>query len=153
MGYVTTEELTKRDLYRNFTQTGPNSNLRATNEDRAASYVKYKLDKTNFANVISGVDVKLTLVKDSLVRRHVQITSTCTYNTPFGEIFNMFGMNRQNTFSVTACADCTDIADYVSTTNFLSALASGTFTAGTGLLDSVVKMVNSFVKLYNHLSS
>ena len=102
---------------------------------------------------VDDVDVELSLVSDSFVRKHVQITATCTYNTPFGEIFSLFGMERSNTYSVTASADCTDYADYISTVNFAAALTNGTFTSGTGFIDSLVKMINSLIKVYNHLHS
>ena len=153
MGYVTTEDLSSRDLYRNFTTSSPSSDLRATNEDRAECYVKYILDKSNFAGTVKDVEVELTLVSDSLVRKHVLITTTCSYDTPFGQIFSMFGMERSSTYSATACADCTDYADYISTVNFAASLTDGTFTSGSGFLDSLIKMFNSFVKVYNHLHS
>lgn len=153
MGYVTTEDLSNRDLYRNFLSSGSSSDLKDTNEDRAASYIKYILDKSNFSGAIDDVDVELSLVSDSLVRKHVQITATCKYNTPFGEIFSLFGMERSNTYSVTASADCTDYADYISTVNFAAALTDGTFTGGTGFIDSLVSMINSLIGVYNHLHS
>lgn len=149
MGYVTTEDLSNRDLYRNFTS----SNLKDVNEDRAESYVKYIMDKANFAGTVDEVQVELELVADSMVRKHVELVVTCTYNTPFGEGLEMFGMNSKATYSVTSCADCTDFADYISTVNFMTTLSNGTYTKGTGFIDSVVKMINSFVKVYNHLQS
>ena len=153
MGYISTEDLSNRDLYRNFTSSSSSSDLLATNQDRAESYIKYILDKANFSGAIDDVDVKLELVTDSLVRKHVKLTATCKYNTPFGQIFDMFGMSSTSTYEVTSCADCTDIADYISTVNFLGALSDGTYTSGSGFIDSLVKMLNSLVKVYNHLHS
>ena len=153
MGYVTTEDLSNRDLYRNFNSDSEASDLRETNEDRAASYIKYILDLANFTGVVKDVQVELTLVTDSLVRKHVEITTTCTFDTPFGEGLELFGMSGTNTYSVTACADCTDFSDYIATVDYELAWSDGRFTQGTGLLDSIVKLINTCVKYYNHQHS
>lgn len=149
MGYVTTEELSERDLYRCFTNTSSFSNLKDTNEDRAASYVKYKLDKANFMGTVKEVDVKLELVLDSAVRRHVEVTTTCTYRTPFGDVLRMFGMGREHTYSTTARADCTDFADYISTVNSKEIISKGKL-ADFGFVSSVGSFVNKLVEYFNH---
>lgn len=148
MGYVSTEALTSRDLYRRF-QTGK---LEAINEDRASAYVKYILNKANFVGVVKDVDVELELVLDSTTRRHVRLITTCTYNTPFGEGLELFGMDRVHTYQVKACADCTDYADYISTVDYGHAWIDGTFTGGTGILGSVVNLINTLVKAYNRMT-
>ena len=150
MGYVTSEDISNRDLYRGFTSGSNSSDLHTVNEDRAESYVKYVLDTANFAGTIKDVDVDLTMVSDSAVRKHIKLIAVCEYNTPFGEIFEMFGMGRTAKYSVTACADYTDFADYVSTVNFSKSLTDGTFTSGTGFVDSVIKFLNKLVEVYNH---
>ena len=58
MGYVNTEALTGRNLYRRFSA----DTLHGANEDRAAAYVRYILDKANFVGVVDSVDVELELV-------------------------------------------------------------------------------------------
>lgn len=150
MGYVTSEDISNRDLYRGFTAGSNSSDLHTVNEDRAESYIKYVLDTANFAGTVKDVDVDLTMVSDSAVRKHIKLTSVCEYNTPFGEIFEMFGMGRTVKYTVTACADYTDFADYVSTVNFSNSLTDGTFTSGTGFVDSVIKFLNKLVEVYNH---
>ena len=152
MGYVTTEDISNRDLYRNFT-VGSQSDLKEVNKDRAQSYIKYVLNTANFAGTVKDISVELKLVSDSLVRKHIELTTVCEYNTPFGEIFEMFGMNRTAKYTVTASADYTDIADYISTVNFANSLTDGTFTSGTGFIDSLVKMLNKLVEVYNHKHS
>lgn len=149
MGYVNTEALSGRNLYRRFSS----DNLQGTNEDRAGAYIRYILDKANFVGVVDSVDVELNLVLDSTLRRHVELTTTCTYNTPFGEGLEFFGMSKVNTYQVKACADCTDYADYISTVDFGYALTDGTFTGGTGIINDVVKLLNTCVKTFNHITS
>lgn len=153
MGYITTEDISNRDLYRNFAIGNSSSDLHTVNEDRAQSYVKYVLNSANFAGTVKDVDVDLDLVFDSVLRKHVELTTVCEYNTPFGEIFEMFGMGRTAKYSVTASADYTDMADYVSTVNFIKSLTDGTFTSGTGFTNSLIKMLNSLIGLYNHVHS
>lgn len=149
MGYVSTEALSGRNLYRRFANDG----LQGINEQRAEAYVCYILDRANFTGVVDNVDVELKLVMDSTLRRHVELTTTCTYSTPFGEGLEVFGMDRLHTYQVKACADCTDYADYISTVDYGYAWSSGTFTKGMGIVDSAIGLINSLVGAYNHFSS
>lgn len=153
MGYVTTKDISNRDLYRGFTVGSDSSDLHTVNEDRAASYIKYVLEKANFTGTVKNIDVELKLATDSAVRRHVELTTVCEYNTPFGEIFEMFGAGRTAKYTVTASVDFTDIADYVSTVNLGKSLSDDTFTSGTGFIDSLIGMLNTFVEVYNHCHS
>lgn len=153
MGYVTTEDISNRDLYRGFTVGSNSSDIHTVNEDRAENYVKYVLDTANFAGTVKDVDVELKMVSDSAVRRHIELTTVCEYNTPFGEIFEMFGMGRTAKYTVTASADYTDMADFVSTINFSKSLTDGTFTSGMGFIDSLIGMLNTLVEVYNHSHS
>lgn len=147
MGYVTTEDLSNRDLYRGF--TGKSNSLRATNEERASAYVKYILDKANFANTVEDVQVKLELVSDSTARKHVKVTTTCTFNTPFGTALELFGMSAQSTYQVTSCADCTDVADYISTVNYAHTWTSASYLEDDKFFGSILKLLNAFVDIFN----
>lgn len=153
MGYVTTEDVSNRDLYRGFTVGSNSSDLHTVNEDRAESYVEYILDSANFAGTVKNVDVDLKMVPDSTVRRHIELTTICEYNTPFGEIFEMFGMGRTAKYTVTASADYSDMADFVSTVNFGKALSDGRLLQNTGFVNSVVRFLNKLVEVYNHSHS
>lgn len=149
MGYVNTEALSGRNLYRRFSS----GCLQGTNEDRAGAYVRYILNKANFVGVVDNVDVELKLVTDSILRRHVELTTTCTYNTPFGEGLELFGMSGINTYQVKACADCTDYADYISTADYRYAWTDGTFLGKGNFFSDIVKLLNTCVKTYNHITS
>ena len=151
MGFVTTEDLSERDLYRGF--TSDSDALCLANEARAECYVKYVLDKANFAGVVEDVDVQLELVPDSALRRHVKVTTVCTFNTPFGQALEMFGMDAKMTYVATACADHTDLADYVSTASFMKTLGSGSYLGDEKLIQNVIKLINSIIKAVNHYTS
>ena len=145
MGFVTSEALGSRPLYRNF----PSSTLKNTNEDRAEAYIRYSLERVNVTGAVKDVNVTMKYVQDSYVRAHVEITTTCTFNTPFGIGLEMFGMNATPTYQATACADCTDYIDAISTLNYEKAWKNGTFTAGMGVIDKFVKAINKFVSVLN----
>lgn len=148
MGFVNTEAISGRNLYRRFANDG----LQGVNEQRAEAYVRYILDRANFTGMVDSVDVELKLVMDSTLRRHVELTTTCTYNTPFGEGLEMFGMDGIHTYQVKACADCTDYADYISTADYQYAWASGTFGEGPGIIGDAINLINTLVKTYNHFA-
>jgi len=150
MGYVNTEALSGRDLYRRFSS----GKLESTNEERARAYICYVLDSLNFAGVVDmdKVKVELKLELDSTLRRHVELTTTCTYNTPFGEALEFFGMDRAHTYQVKACADCTDYADYICTVDYQYAWASGAFGEAPGIVGDVITFLNTMVKTYNHFA-
>lgn len=151
MGYVETENLTNRDLYRNFNIPG-NSYLRDINEERANSYIQYTLDRSTGYNTVKSVDTKLDFVMDSVVRKHIKLTVTCTYNTPFGEVLEFMGMDRNATYEVQAMADCTDYLDYASSIAYFDAFATNKFSLGK-MSDSIITMINSLVKLFNHITN
>lgn len=145
MGFVASEDVSKRQLYRGI----PTDLQHDINEDRAASYVEYILNKANFAGAVEDVDVELRLVLDSLSRRHVELTTTCTYNTPFGEGLELFGMSGVNTYQVKACADCTDFADYISTVDYGDFLGSGRVLGGMGIVEKASKYIRTVISCFS----
>lgn len=153
MGYTTTEDISNRDLYRGFKKEGIAGNLHRTNQARTEAYVKYMLDKSNFSNVVKDVEVKMNLVYDSAVRRHVEVVTCCKFNTPFGIGLKMFGLDEVSTYETTACADCTDIADYISTVDYGVMWYKNAFLKNVSIINSTVSMLNSLVKVFNHTRS
>lgn len=156
MGYTTTEDLCSRKLYRNFVKSKSGKELLENNKDRAASYIKYRLTQSNFSGALQDVEVNLELVKDSFVRKHLKLTAVCTYNTPVGVGLDFFGMGDKHRYEVVACADCTDYADYMSTTAFIAALydfeGMGIVESASGYLNkktaSIVKMLEKLAGLF-----
>lgn len=151
MGYVTSDNLWERDLYRNFGEKDTIGNLYQTNQKRAEAYVKYMLDRTNFMGVVKDVDVKMTLVHDSLGRRHVEVVTRCAFNTPFAGLLDYFDMDEVATYESTASADCSDMAEYIVSVDYGNMWKTGTFTQRVGLINSVVTMLNAIAKLVNHV--
>lgn len=139
MGYIEAEHLTDRDLYRGFNDSG----LTTVNKSKAQAYVNYILKRTNFSGTIKDVKVDMKLVYDSTHRKHVEITTTCEFNTPFGNALKYFGTSDKTKYKATARADCTDVIDYISTVDFETAKLGGD-------KSKVINAINSVVRLYNH---
>ena len=148
MGYTETEHLGKRDMYRRFTS----GKLHDDNENRAEAYIRYRLDRMNFTGTVGDIDVTLDLINDSLLRRHVQVTAQCEFFTPLGIVMKLFGMDPTRTYTFTACADCTDPADYISTVSFAGALTSGKLFSGGEIIDSVIGFLGKLVSVYNKVA-
>lgn len=146
MGYINVKDISKRELY-------SSPDLTEVNTARAESYIKYMLDKTNFSGVVDDVDVSLEYKADNLGRSHVEVTTECTFNTPFGEGLEMVGMSPDITYSVTSYAESTSLNDYASTVELSEALTDGTFLKGSGFVEKTVKMVNSFIGMCKQLFS
>lgn len=142
MGYISTENISERDLYRHFTK----NNLYELNKAKATAYINYVLDKTNFAGTIQSVNVEMELVNDSALRKHIEITSECTFNTPFGFALDFFGMDGTTTYSCSSRADSTDISDYITTVDFASYQLGG-----NGVNSDVLNMINSLIGIFNHV--
>lgn len=149
MGYITAEELSERDLYRGF----QNGELHDVNESKANAYVTFMLEQTNFTGTVKDVEVKVHLVADSPVRKHVEIQTVCTFNTPFNAVFSMFGMDELVTYGATAREDCTDLMEYYSTVEFASFLTSDEFLKlkGEETISQIISMISSLVDLFNHI--
>lgn len=146
MGYIKVNDLSKRELY-------ATPDLTDINTARAESYIKYMLDRTNFSGTIDDVIVTLDYKSDNLGRSHIEVTTECTFTTPFGEGLEIFGMSPDITYSVTSYAESTSLHDYVSSVELSNALTNGTFLSGTGFVDKTVKMINSFIGMCKQLFS
>ncbi len=146
MGYISSEDMAERPLYRNFN----NGALKDANETKAEAYVRYMIKRTNFLGTIADPEndivVTMDLVMDSAVRKHVVVTTQCTFKTPFGEALELFGMDSKVTYEATGRADCTDIADYISTTDFAARLSGGKV-----VKSKVIDCLNSLVKVFNNI--
>ncbi len=146
IGYIDASQLPNRDLYRAFSNAANGNSIDTVALDKADAYINYRLKKTNFVGTVKNVEVEFKLVPDSLLRKHVEIKTRVLFKTPFGEIFNMFGMNRNATYESVGRAECIDIHDYISTVDFAKYQMDT-----VGAESSLGKMLKSLVKLYNHV--
>ncbi len=150
IGYIEPEDLEDRDLYR----WKVSDNVVALNTDKATKYVKYCLEKTNFNGVIGDVEVTLKFVSDSALRKHVDLETVCTFNTPFGFVLEFMGMDRDFTYKASARADCTDKIDYISNVDFQDhVMSDNAFATGAvgKVLKSGITLVKKLMATYNHV--
>lgn len=148
MGYVTTEDLRDRPLYRHFTDASKGK-LYRDNQDRTEAYVKYMLDRTNFMGVVKNVDVEMKLVNDYMGRQHVEVVTQCAFNTPFAGLLDYFGMDEVSTYEATASAECTDMADYVAWVDYGVMWKNGSFLGGVKFISNIVGTLNTVLKAMN----
>ncbi len=149
IGYIEPEELEDRDLYR----WKVSDAIIELNTEKATKYVKYCLEKTNFNGVIGDVEVTLKFVSDSALRKHVDLETVCTFNTPFGFVLEFMGMDRNFTYKASARADCTDKIDYISNVDFQDRVISDNSfvnSAAGKVIMSAVTLVKKLMESYNH---
>ena len=148
IGYMEPDDFTNRDLYRLFSD----NSFTEKSKEKAKNYVEYYLKKTNFTGTIDVVDVYLTVYKDSPLRRHIEITAKCRFNTPFGFALDFFGMDGAFTYSATGRADCTDTIDFISTVDYFKRVTTGADISSKGkkVVNSVAKLVYKLKDYFNH---
>lgn len=147
MGFVDVDDFCERDLYR-----GKNGeSLRKVNEDKAKKYITYQLEKTNFANTVNEVDVKVKLVADSKYRSHIEVTSVCNFNTPFGFALDFFGMDSLMNYKTTSCCECVNFTDYINSVDYTDYCRGLVGDSKTGsFINSAIKLIDKLVTLFNH---
>lgn len=146
MGYISQEDLVR------FETELPGDDATRVNKLRAESYVNYILDRANLYGTVKEAKVTVIPTKDALNRSHIQITTECTFNTPFGQGLDFFGMSGEVTYVVTAYADSTSLKNHIAAVSLADMLTDGTFLSGTGLIEKVVKMVNSLISTQKELT-
>lgn len=146
MGYITPGNIASRGLYRHTGESTRIASVMSANEMRTAAYIKYRLEKVNFAGVVDKVYVSMKNISDSSSRRHIEITVECSYHTPFGEIFNMFGMDRDFSYKVVSYAERIDYTDSYAVVDLGASLYDGRILSGTGFVESLLKVINTLIK-------
>ena len=153
MGYVDVKTVISKDTYRHFGLKGDvtGRTLQSMNVDRAEAYVKYMLDITNFPGTVENVEVTLKQKNDAMLRKHIEVTTTCKMFTPLSGVFDFFGMEQIQEFGNTAYAEVVDYQDYYSTVAYAKSFESALSSCGS-FLKSIQKALNTAVKCYNHFS-
>lgn len=146
MGYVNADSFADRDLYR----LALDSELLEVNEGRAKGYLEYYIDLLSFGQM-EIMDVDLQLVSDSFVRKHVELTVKVNAKSPFMNILSMMSSTEDATqWKAVSRADCTDIIDYFSTTEFVSRALNLNFLNDNKNLKNITSLIKTLVKCFNH---
>ncbi|MCQ2534502.1 MAG: hypothetical protein MJ172_08055 [Clostridia bacterium] len=75
------------------------------------------------SNMLFGgenISVKTNVVKDTMGRRHVEVTFTAKYSVPFGGMFELLGIGKFTECKVVTYADCYDATNYLNTVDFVA---------------------------------
>ena len=145
MGYISAGDLDKKTVYNSDEMT-------QVNALRTESYVNYIMEKANLYGTVEDVQVQLEYQKDAMGRSHIKVTTETTFDTPFGEGLELFGMSGTQKYVVTAYADSTSLTDYISTVSVADALTNGSIIKSPGFVDSTIKMINSFMEMCKQFS-
>lgn len=139
MGYIEVRDLSARDLYRSL----DTDELRTVNQDRVSSYISYMLNKLGSSDMINKVDVKLDFNVDNISasRGHVIVTAQCTFHTPLDAALEFFGMDSIVKYECVSYAECQDLSNYISTTDFVAGQMSFDDSKLAKLINSVFKIL------------
>ena len=149
MGFTSTFNVTHRPVYRHLDPVNELGTY-AVAKLKTENYVKYMLDITNFPGAVDSVDVDIHVKVDSVTRKHVIVTSSCTFWTPMAGVFDFFGMGRTQDFEVTSYAEVIDYSEYVAAVNFATGL--GNIFSGSGkLLKGAEKLTNKIIQVLNDI--
>jgi hypothetical protein len=143
MGYTSTEDLEKIDKYRYFLSASVQDTT-SINETKGEEYARYRLGLTSL--VISPFaktpEVKVEIVSDGVVRRHVEVTITGEYEVLFSDLLDKTPLQPTRVYSAHGYAEAPDLLDYVTTTDFLA------YQASLGPLDStIVSIIDTILGL------
>lgn len=140
MGFIQVEDLSARDLYRGV----ESQSLQIANYGRTKSYIEYMLKKLGTSDMIDNINIELNFISDNISssRGHVVLKATCRFNTPIGEALDFFGMSKLVGYECEAYAECQDLANYISTADFMSGMTKPFDETKTA------KMINSVFKLF-----
>lgn len=144
-GYVTLEQLTSLERYRYL--SGVSVRVEQTAQEKMTEYINRRLDRVSFVHKIAEPEIRLSIQKDGLGSRHVEVSISERFTVPFGAALTYFGYDDEITYECTAYADCLDLIDYVNTVDYVKQQIS------LGQLNSsTVKMINSILKLFNTIT-
>ena len=135
-GYVDTT-----DIY-NMKKTKYNDDLEEFNAERVQHYAVYRLSKLAFADPVGGVDTSMTVVKDDISRRHINVTVSARYKIP---IASAFLNDLSYEYKASATAECLDLSRYINSVNFAKSQLSLSW-----LNSDILKMVNSWLDVFDN---
>jgi hypothetical protein len=85
---------------------------------RIEDYASFRLKKTTFAIIAGDPEVELAVVDDAMSRRHLEVSVSGRFISPFHGALEHFGFGALAEYVQTAQADCLDLIDYMNTVDF-----------------------------------
>lgn len=137
-GSIEIEDITNLSPYRYWFHYGE---LKDGAQDKATTIAKAR------SNMFFGgenITVKTEVVKDTMGRRHVEVTFTAKYSVPFGGIFEFLGLKDFTTCNISTYADCYDATNYLNTVDFVARI---TKIKGLDLISKILEFGESVYEL------
>lgn len=111
-------------------------------------YASGRLVRTTYTKQISEPQIEMTVEKDALARRHIEVRIAGNYAVPFGEALGYFGFDTVAHYDTVARAECLDLIDYIDTVDFAANQLS------LDQLDSkLIGFINKILKLFEDIGS
>lgn len=143
-GFVTEDQLVDIGAYR-YMSNLVTKNMEESIDERVSSYAQWRLSRTTYTNSVGDPEIDVTVIPDSLGRRHMEVKLTGVYSVPFGESLSYFGFDSTITYETTAYADCVDIIDYINLVDYVDTQTSlKKFGSKTiGLIDAALSLFDN----------
>lgn len=120
------------------------SSLEDDNEDRGEKYARWYLKRASFAIAKNEPSIEISVEKDGLAQRHVEVRITADYEIPLGGMLQFIGQESTITYHGFGCAPCVDLMDYIHTVNTSKALLTQTFgSKALGMVNSVLSLAQN----------
>ena len=92
-------------------------------------------------------EVTTNVVRDALARRHIEVTIEGGYRVLFSEALAWAGIDTTVHYKVTGYAECLDMVDYITTTDYVKSFA-GEISGIFSLTDSLIGLINKLMEVF-----
>ncbi len=149
-GYVSADKLHENwnslSLFRYFNT----HNMDNSAHERAKDYSTDRLKRTTYTHDVKEPEISVDVEKDAFPRRHIDVTIKGEYTVPFGSTLSYFGFKSTTKYEVTAYAECLDMMEYLTFTDYEKALMEGNF-LGKSIVKDALDCLNSLLKLISDI--
>ena len=116
---------------------------------RARKYAADRLSRTTYTHDVTEPQIEVSVEDDCIPRRHVNVTIKGEYAVPFGAILSSLGFESTTKYEVTSSAECLDLMEYLTLTDYETALLERKF-FGDNIVTKTLDCVDSFMNLIHH---
>ena len=144
-GYVDVSEIKKTNPYRYAPSLLAGQKKDAEVLVKAKNYAKARLSRTTFTQSVSEPIVDVSIESAMVSRKYMVVTIESSYKVPFGEALDYFGLKGTVTYAATGYAECLDLSDYVTMSDFIESYSSLGFLDSSALdaIESIMKFFDS----------
>ncbi len=119
-------------------------------KERADGYASNRLKKTTYTHDVKKPEISVAVDEDALPRRHIAVKIEGEYAVPFGSALSYFGFGSTTKYEVTAYSECLDMMEYLTFTDYESAVLERKFFK-SGIVTDAIDCVDAFFKLISNI--